>query len=495
MARAFFHDPAVMASLAAELVAWGRGARVQKVRVVSPVLVEVELHKDGTTRLLQLDAQRGCAVVTTRGQRRAEDQQPPAFQGLLRKHLVNTRLEAVTVLGTAAVEVLFVTLAAPLKVVVDWAGAHANILLLHAGRGVVMGASDPTALKPRGLRMGQPFVVAPVPAVEMPRMPEVDAAALVNHPLGDMPTHAALELLEQVTPKAAASVVVDVPLRRAVRAQRDKQRRLVAGLQRDISNAGGAAALRTAAQRANTQLADVPRGVEQWTVVDPYDADAPAVTVRVDPAAGPRENVEKLFHRARRMDKTVTLAAPRLVEAQQKLLELDALLLALDAGDAAAAPRAALLVGPTGVQRVVEHAKGPARRQPFRAYTTSTGHRVLAGKGAADNDQLTHKVARGNDVFLHARDATGAHVILVLEGSAAAPDAAMREAALLAAHHSEARGHGVVDVRHTLVKHVRKVPGTKGLVTLAKERVLRVSLEDPRLAVLLGTEMPASTRL
>jgi predicted ribosome quality control (RQC) complex YloA/Tae2 family protein len=134
-------------------------------------------------------------------------------------------------------------------------------------------------------------------------------------------------------------------------------------------------------------------------------------------------------------------------------------------------------------------------RQPFRAFVTANGWRVLMGKSRTENDLLTHKTARGSDVFLHARDAPGAHVILVVEGERPGQELALQQAAQLAAHFSEARGHGVVDVRFTEVKHVKRVAGTPGLVTLAHERVKRVRLGDEAFAALLATEQGASTRL
>jgi predicted ribosome quality control (RQC) complex YloA/Tae2 family protein len=116
---------------------------------------------------------------------------------------------------------------------------------------------------------------------------------------------------------------------------------------------------------------------------------------------------------------------------------------------------------------------------------------VRVGRGARDNDALV-KAARGNDLWLHARDAVGAHVVVPSAGGPV-PDGLMRDAALLAAHFSARRGERNVDVQHTRVKHLRKPgPGAApGLFLVGHEQVLPVRLDDERLQILLRAEVPA----
>jgi predicted ribosome quality control (RQC) complex YloA/Tae2 family protein len=109
------------------------------------------------------------------------------------------------------------------------------------------------------------------------------------------------------------------------------------------------------------------------------------------------------------------------------------------------------------------------------------------GRGAADND-ATRRLARGNDLWLHARGQTGAHVVVRL-GKAPVDQETLLDAAHLAVHFSEARGEPQVEVAATLVKHVRKARGAApGAVTYSQEKVLRLRLEATRLARLLAEE-------
>ena len=126
--------------------------------------------------------------------------------------------------------------------------------------------------------------------------------------------------------------------------------------------------------------------------------------------------MEKLFHRARRMDRTRAMTEPRLLAARTRADALRTALAALEAhpDDDTVVAQARLLLGEAVGAAPPKVQRGPQARQPFRVFRTRDGARVLVGKTSEENDLLTHKVARGNDIFLHARDAHGSHVILVL---------------------------------------------------------------------------------
>jgi predicted ribosome quality control (RQC) complex YloA/Tae2 family protein len=100
------------------------------------------------------------------------------------------------------------------------------------------------------------------------------------------------------------------------------------------------------------------------------------------------------------------------------------------------------------------------------------------GRGAKENHHITFGVARPEDLWLHARDAPGAHVILRDdEGRAAADD--LREGAEVAAFFSERMGEARVDVHVTRRKHIRPGKGGAGRVTIGHSDTLRVEPRDP----------------
>jgi predicted ribosome quality control (RQC) complex YloA/Tae2 family protein len=122
--------------------------------------------------------------------------------------------------------------------------------------------------------------------------------------------------------------------------------------------------------------------------------------------------------------------------------------------------------------------RGDAAAGP-RHYLTGRGLSVLVGRNARENHHLTFRVARPEDLWLHARDVPGSHVVLRdEEGRAGADD--LREAAEVAAFFSEARRESLVDVHVTRRKHVKPARGGPGRVFVAHSDTLRVPPRDPQ---------------
>lgn len=91
------------------------------------------------------------------------------------------------------------------------------------------------------------------------------------------------------------------------------------------------------------------------------------------------------------------------------------------------------------------------------------GIEILVGKNNIQNDTLTFKTAHKTDTWLHTKDIHGSHVII---RSSEVPNDVLVYAATLASKHSQAKGNGKVSVDYTLVKNVKKIPGSKpGMVT------------------------------
>ena len=110
------------------------------------------------------------------------------------------------------------------------------------------------------------------------------------------------------------------------------------------------------------------------------------------------------------------------------------------------------------------------------------------GRSARDNDELTFRASRGNDLWLHTADTPGSHVILVVAKGAEPDPEEVLDAAHLAVHFSPKRGAGRVDVhvaRRKLVSKPRRAPA--GLVPLSGGKVKRVRLEPERLERRLAT--------
>lgn len=117
-------------------------------------------------------------------------------------------------------------------------------------------------------------------------------------------------------------------------------------------------------------------------------------------------------------------------------------------------------------------ARGP-RGAPLRV-RSSDGVTILVGRSAGQNEEVTFKLARPDDIWLHIREQPGAHVVIQADGPV--PDRTIEEAAGLAAYFSRARGSTTAEVILAARRNVRKIPGgPAGLVSYRNERSIRVA--------------------
>ncbi|MCC6671456.1 MAG: DUF814 domain-containing protein [Planctomycetes bacterium] len=273
----------------------------------------------------------------------------------------------------------------------------------------------------------------------------------------------------------------------------------VEGLQRQLDSIGEAPELR---RRADLLLAYrhlVRRGAAEVEVPDPEHADR-TLRIDLDPAKPVQATIEALYDRARRLEDAAGIAAERRIAAAAELADVRALRLRLDeAGDDPAVEAVEAAAAAAGLVRAPRPAAGTARpattraapREPgVRRFVSAEGYEILCGKSNADNDRLSLKIARGNDLWFHVGAGhAGSHVVVRLPKGKTASLETMLDAGTIAVHFSKARGAGKCEVVYAPAKHVRKPKGLPpGKVLVAHEGSLMVRLEEDRLRRLLASQ-------
>jgi predicted ribosome quality control (RQC) complex YloA/Tae2 family protein len=271
-----------------------------------------------------------------------------------------------------------------------------------------------------------------------------------------------------------------------------------AAIEGDLARMERAEALAHRAQLFVAAAATAPRGARKLTATDWTTGAARDVELSLDPARGAAEQIDALFRRARRLKEGATIARSRLNDARAAFAKLGELLTslahpeadldALETAARAAAPHDFQLA--QGRRSPGVRARAPVRRPPYRTFRGASGARILVGRGAVQNDALTLHVARPHDLWLHAKDARGAHIVVPLARGVTCPSDLLVEAAHLAAHFSDARDEGVVEVQYTERRHLRKPRGSApGFVTVDREKVIVLRKDAEKLRRLLASEV------
>jgi predicted ribosome quality control (RQC) complex YloA/Tae2 family protein len=476
----------VVAELAPRLV----GTSVGKVHEAWGHTLLVELGKE---RLVLSAHPRASRLHTTnaRGKLDVPGAAPSGFAMLLRKRLGGLRVAALTAApGERVVELGFGP--GRDRVVAELTGPHANVFLVDP-EGALVASLRPSRSTTRPLAPGVTYAPPP-PAPATARWRGVDRFGASP----DVSARVAAFFDEELAreQESALREQLGAVLRRAV----DRLERRETALLADLAKAGEAEIYRKYGDLLLAHAWELPgRGAESVTVSDDFEDGSP-LTIALLPTLDGKQNAARYYKQHKRLTggkKRIheRLAATRagLAHARTRLGEL--------AGRDLAGLRALVATLPPDLRPAEgESSKARARRRsedqaeasalPYREYRSLAGDVILVGKSASDNDTLTFRVARGNDLWMHTRDAPGAHVVvrrLGREGGATGlSEATMLDAATLAAHNSPLAGEAQVDVTYTATKNLRKPRGSApGLVYVSEAKTLRVRMDPERLARLL----------
>ena len=430
---------------------------------------------------------------------------PPAPKTLLalpqylRAHAPGARLEELAVAASDRVARLrFVGREGRLDVVLALMGGRSNVYLMD-GEGSLRMALRPLEQTRRDLVLGEPWRDAGGPA-----RPEGEDR------YSDTPDDAFFEALEEEAAGTASEGErqdLSATLRRALR-------RRVASLERkDALLAGDAEAGERAVQLERTgellkaHLHQVRRRATELQVEDPGSGET--VTIPLDPALGPGENLEAIFRRYRKELKRATRAGAEAPAVRERLERTRALAAELERLVESGADAEALetLASEPELARLLERARPPkqaerparrsfgppgvsARLLPKR-YRSDTGLEIWVGKSDESNDYLSTRLARGKDLFFHIDGSPGSHVVLRTEGRSDPPSEAMLEACELSVHFSKQRGSSRVGVHVAPIKNVRKPSGAKpGLVMVSGGRTVQLRHDPARLRRILEARIP-----
>ena len=401
-----------------------------------------------------------------------------------------------------------------LTLIVQLTGRAANLLLLDA-TGRIVDALRP----PRGEGQEIADLYQPPPQLEAthartgqlkapragdePPAPEATAKAMPFTQGAHDSLSAAAAAYYRALENARAFDARAASHRARLRQSVEKQRKLQRNLERDAAAHGDAEAHKRVGDLLLANLANAERRGVLVRVTDYFAEGAPLIELEIDEHASLQEEAARRFSRYTKAKRAAQELAARRADLhaginklERRQQELETIIATRDA-DALAGFDDANKAKATRGQQQSKHGAGTHRAEKAspprtkaqvkaaesvagaRRYRSSDGYEILVGRAAKDNDQLTFKIARSSDLWLHAADYPGSHVVVRNHARTIdVPHRTVIEAAQLAAYFSQAKADAKVSVHYTPRKFLSKPKGAApGLVRMSNFRTLLV---EPR---------------
>jgi len=262
-----------------------------------------------------------------------------------------------------------------------------------------------------------------------------------------------------------------------LRKEISRLKKLKSNLKKDLVAHGDPEEHRRMGDLLLANIANAKRDGSKVTLKDYYAEGLPAIELEVDENKSLQEAASESFSRYSKAKRAVAEIGTRSIELDQELAGLEEKQLALEQ---AIASRDAESLATFDDQK--DKARSGRKKQKasialpgMRRYRSSDGYEVMVGRTARDNDTLTFRVARPNDLWLHAGDYPGSHVIVRNASRSEIPHRTIMEAAQLAAKFSQAGKDSKVTIHYTRRKFLSKPKGAApGLVRMSSFKAITV---------------------
>ena len=266
---------------------------------------------------------------------------------------------------------------------------------------------------------------------------------------------------------------------RRVENELQKNRHKLKKQEKELLATDNAEEFRQKGELLTTFLHQVPNDQDQ-VILDNYYTNQP-ITIALDKALTPNQNAQRYFKRYQKLKEAVKYLTDLIEETKATILYLESVETVLNqAGlEEIAEIREELIQ--TGFIRRRQREKIQKRKKPEQ-YLASDGKTIIyVGRNNLQNEELTFKMARKEELWFHAKDIPGSHV--VISGNLDPSDEVKTDAAELAAYFSQGRLSNLVQIDMIEVKKLNKPTGGKpGFVTYTGQKTLRVTPDPEKIA-------------
>ncbi len=259
---------------------------------------------------------------------------------------------------------------------------------------------------------------------------------------------------------------------RRVENELEKNRKKLGKQEEELLATENAEEFRQKGELLTTFLHQVPNDQNQVELDNYYTGEK--ILITLDKALTPNQNAQRYFKRYQKLKEAVKHLTSLIEETRNTILYLESVETALAQASLSEIAEIREELIQTGFIRRRQREKIQKRQKPEKYLATDGQTIILVGRNNLQNDELTFKMAKKDELWFHAKDIPGSHVVIT--GNLQPSDEVKTDAAELAAYFSKARLSNLVQVDMIEIKKLNKPTGGKpGFVTYTGQQTLRVT--------------------
>ena len=265
---------------------------------------------------------------------------------------------------------------------------------------------------------------------------------------------------------------------RRVENELEKNRKKLGKQEEELLATENAEEFRQKGELLTTFLHQVPNDQDQVELDNYYTGEK--IIIALDKALTPNQNAQRYFKRYQKLKEAVKHLTSLIEETRNTILYLESVETALAQASLTEIAEIREELIQTGFIRRRQREKIQKRQKPEKYLATDGQTIILVGRNNLQNDELTFKMAKKDELWFHAKDIPGSHVVIT--GNLQPSDEVKTDAAELAAYFSKARLSNLVQVDMIETRKLNKPTGGKpGFVTYTGQKTLRVTPDEEKI--------------
>ena len=264
-------------------------------------------------------------------------------------------------------------------------------------------------------------------------------------------------------------------LERFMQNEKNKNEKKLIKLEKTLQDAGKADKYQLFGELLTANMYALKKGDKDIEVVNYYDENGGTVKITLDPLKTPSDNAQRYFQKYQKAKNSVVVVEEQIEKTNEEIIYFDSLLQQMEAASSKDIEEIREELAEEGYvrNRKTKNAKKKPTKPVLDKYVASDGTEIFVGKNNKQNDYLTTKFARRDEIWLHTKDIPGSHVVI---RSLEPAEETLLEAAKIAAYYSKAKESSSVPVDFTKIRHVKKPSGAKlGFVTYDNQQTVYVT--------------------